>query len=143
MFPILLLFLWWRDWRSQPWRSLSDTGLVLVVATLVDLGHWGRNLAVSGTPLGPAQWIAGHSPVGDPIGMLFSRVLLLPFLLLRAIALHLATPWAPVDRAIQASVSAHGGQNTPGLGRFELAWGWNHEDLAGNPIHLPSSSESA
>ena len=136
MFPILLLFVWWRDWRSQPWRSLSDTGLVVVAATLVNLGHWGRNLAVSGTPLGPAQWIAGHSPVGDPAGMLFSRVLLLPFLLLRATALHLATPWASVNRAIQDSVSALGGQNTPGLGPFELAWGWNHEDLAGNPIHL-------
>lgn len=136
MFPILLLFLWWRDWRSQPWRSLSDTVLVLATAALVNLGHWGRNLAVGGTPLGPPLWIAGHSPIGDPAGTLYSKLLLLPFLLLRATALHLATPWATVNRAILDTVNAFGGQSIPGLEPLELVWGWNHEDLAGNPIHL-------
>ncbi|MCJ7512624.1 MAG: glycosyltransferase family 39 protein [Anaerolineales bacterium] len=136
LFPILLLFLWWRDWRNQTWRSLADTGLVWVSAIVVNLGHWGRNLAVSGTPLGPAQWIAGHTPVGDPASTLYSRVVVLPFLLLRATALHLATPWASVNQVIQDSVSALGGRNMPGMGPLVLAWGWNHEDLAGNPLHL-------
>jgi len=123
-----------RRWRAEPRRAVAEVASIAACVVVLNLGYWSRNLTASGTPLGPAQWVAGHSTA--TLASLKPRLVLYLPRLLRSLAPHLAGPWQPLNAAIDGAVKglyrAFGSEiNTP-----ILVWGWNHEDTAGNPLHL-------
>jgi hypothetical protein len=101
---------------------------------LLNLGQWSRNLAASGSPLGPSEWVGGLGTV--TLEGLKPRLALYLPRLLRSLAPHLAGPWQPLNAAIDGGVKsvyrAFGAEVNAAI----LVWGWNHEDTAGNPLHL-------
>jgi hypothetical protein len=111
--------------------TLRGGALAAAVAVILNMGFWTRNLVSFGAPLGPREWIAGHTHIlVDPrawlpeaskhIGLNFTSVL----------------PAAndAVGRAVGAVHSLFG-VGMQGFGAFPW-WNWNHEDLAPNPLHM-------
>jgi hypothetical protein len=49
-----------RPWRWTPRRAAGDLLWVAAIVFLLNAGHWSRNLAVAGTPLGPSDWVGSH-----------------------------------------------------------------------------------
>lgn len=132
--PFLVWFVATRSWKAKPRRALIEIVLVAGLAILPNLGHWERNLVAGGSPLGPREWVGAHSPL-DPAALKPRVALLLPRVM-RGLAQHFATPWPGVNAAIDSGVkqvfSAFGVVvNAP-----MVLWSWNHEDYAGNPLHL-------
>jgi hypothetical protein len=120
----------------KPLRYDVRVGIFIVSIVLaINAGHYYRNVAQFGTPLGPQYGVASldHSP-----GALFSSFL-------RNIASNLATPSFRLnDRLVQGVASLH---HLLGLDaddpnttfpetHFDLSNTITNEDLAPNPLHL-------
>jgi 4-amino-4-deoxy-L-arabinose transferase-like glycosyltransferase len=120
----------------KPLRYNVRVGIFIVPIVLaINAGHYYRNVAQFGTPLGPQYGLASldHSP-----GALFSSFL-------RNIASNLATPSVRLnDRLVHGVVSLHhllglnaDDPNTTFPGEhFDLSMDITHEDGAPNPLHL-------
>lgn len=130
--PFLVWFVATRSWKVRPRRALIDVVLVAGLATLPNLGHWGRNLAVAGSPLGPSEWVGAHGALSRAILVPSGTVLVSRPL--QGLVQHFATPWTRVNDTIAAALQTSFA--TPGVGFTSAVWGWNHEDLAGSPLHL-------
>lgn len=130
-YPLALPFLLDWTWRQlAPLRGsrLARIGVVAVVAGGLNLPQWGRNLGTYGHPLGPIAQVETLVALPRSPGAFLGRVL-------REAALHLATPSESLNRwlgELVANLAARLGDS----GDFHLLWLWNHEDFAGNPMHL-------
>src|SRR5262249_10818477 len=83
-------------------RALGSLGVALILAGAINAGHYARNLAWYGAPLGPGrdgpyQYTNEHH---GPLAVLSVAV--------RNLAVHAATPWPPVnERATSAIERLH------------------------------------
>ena len=123
-----------RPWRADPRRALVDVAWIAAAVVVLNLGHWSRNLAASGSPLGPADWVGAHGAL--TLDALKPRITAYLPRLLRALAPHLAGPWQPLNGAIDAGVKSVYRAFGIEVNAPIVVWAWNHEDNAGNPLHL-------
>jgi hypothetical protein len=128
-FPVVIWFLIIRL-RHFKFRSLILQGLLitLIVITL-NAGVWIRNIITYGGPIGPTDFISALSAKGYSPGTFFSS-------LTKNILTNFVTPFDSFNASL-----TNWYRNTflpidPYVGDFQLIWGWNHEDLAGNPLQF-------
>jgi hypothetical protein len=127
--PFLAWFFLMRLRGSKILSAVKEGLLIFGVAAFLNLGFWTRNIATYGGPLGSSVWLERHTTIQfGPASILSSWV--------RDIALNLPTPSEHVNKELIRFVeSLHEFLGTDPQG-FSLVWSWNHEDLAGNPLHL-------
>lgn len=130
-----LLFLEsWRAWKEGRAAGLRRMGIGVIVAVLMSVPFWARNLQTYGHPLG----LPGHYGQVPTVGAVTSNVL-------RNAALHAVVVPNPSPAAVEAAVRAI--HATLGLDpddprttypdtRFELVFRPTHEDYAGSGWHL-------
>jgi hypothetical protein len=104
-------------------------GIVVTAALLMNLGFWVRNINSYGNPLGASWWIQNRT--ADQLG-----VPALIAALMKNTLLNFATPYEHTNALITAYLQEALRRIGQGLNDFQLTWGWNHEDLAGNPLHF-------
>lgn len=121
--------------RQRPRRALARLGVVALAALALNAGHYGRNLALFGSPLGPRTERFTNAEVG--VGVVASNVV-------RNAAMHLGTALPDLNGWITRAVEATHG--AVGLDANDPATTWPgvtfrvtrslHEDRAVNPIHF-------
>jgi len=137
-FPFCMLFA--IGARRYRWKAVPALLLVALGAMAINAPHYARNERLSGYPLGPpSESFAGPYFNADFTwqGATSNTI--------RNVAMELATPWKEVNSRIeQAARWAHRWLNfnpdeprwTWAQHSFQLSWLWNHDDLAGSPIHV-------
>ncbi|MBN2556459.1 MAG: hypothetical protein JXA97_11015 [Anaerolineales bacterium] len=103
--------------------------LALLIVLALNAGYWIRNLVTFGGLFGPSDRIATHTDIRlwpwEWLGAI-----------IRQVGLNLATPSEGLNtqltRVINGVARALGERNS----NLTLVWSWNHEDWAGNPIHM-------
>ena len=110
-------------------RTFEAILLVGVIAILMNLGNWSRNIITFGTPLGPKAFVSKFtSNTYSPIQIMAG--------LSRNITQNFATPNEHMNNQISQTLISIFGEYDPASASFQLDWGWNHEDIAGNPLHI-------
>jgi len=132
--PVAVWFVVTRPWRSDARRILLQLALIGASVLVLNLGYWSRNLAAADTPLGPSDWVGGHGTT--TLASLKPKVALYPLRLLRGLAPHLAGPWPAWTEALDSGVKTAFAAFDVDVNAPIAVWAWNHEDLAGNPLHL-------
>lgn len=118
-----------RMWRSHgPSAAARSAGVVGLTAAALNAGYWGRNWITYGSPIGSVELVSGHTAVGSGAA--------LPFAWVAHLLTHFATPSEPLNRWIEAAFRAVIARLALPTADFRLTWSWNHEDLAGSPVHL-------
>jgi hypothetical protein len=110
-------------------HAFTSLILVGVFSILINLGFWTRNILSFGSPFGQQEFISGHLSHEFTPGVLITGVI-------RNISQNLVTPSDSVNAAIVSKLKIGLSSLDPAMQNFDLEWGWNHEDLAGNPLHL-------
>jgi len=127
--PILLL-LFLPRLRSRGIRKTLKEGIFLgALILLLNLGFWARNVASFGGPLGPSEAIDNHTELSIAPQVWISNIL-------RHVAVNFATPEEAINSRIASSIDALHDLLRVKVPDFELTWAWNHEDFAGNPLHI-------
>jgi hypothetical protein len=127
----------WGIWLGVHWVRQRQFGLLIkrgaliaIVVIVLNAGYWTRNIITYGGPLGPNQWISSMTSVNK--GGLKS----FPSNLVKDISLNFATPKSTVNDKLVNIIKATFAGSDPNVSNFQLVWRWNHEDIAGNPIHV-------
>lgn len=136
--PFLVLLAVSGGKANRPLR-LRQLTIVLGLAALLNLPIWWRNQTASGTPLGPPDLVALHGPTAGGGG----RLLQAPLRGLRMVLINFATPLPSVNERFTDPL-----RNTYTRLGLELeepivVFGWNHEDLAGSPLHVMAAGLAA
>lgn len=121
----------WRSWKT--WQTFVLTG---VLALSINIGHFVRNVDLSGNPFGAEQ--------GDPHPNQSFGVAVIVSNAIRGISVHIGTRSLQLNEVIgdgvQALHRAFGidlnDRRTTFSSDFYQNWFSHHEDRAGNPIHL-------
>lgn len=108
-------------------KILVEGALIAAVIITINAGYWFRNLQTYGTPLGSPEFVSAHTSAGaGPV-----KILRKP---LQNILMNFTTPYDSWNENLEGVVRSIFRVNTPGED-IEFLWAWNHEDLAGNPLH--------
>ncbi len=127
--PILLWFFLPRL-RSRGIRRTLQEGIFLgALILLLNLGFWASNVASFGGPLGPSEAIDNHTELSIAPQVWISNIL-------RHVAVNFATPEEAINSRIASTIDALHDLFGVRVADFELTWAWNHEDFAGNPLHI-------
>lgn len=126
--------------KSRRARGLALIMAVVMISFVINFGHYTRNYALYGNPIGPGQEGGSYRYANDTftIPSASSNVI-------RNIGLHIGTPFGQVNAVLESGIyGLHSivgiDPNDPrttwrGTG-FHVARASTHEDLAGNPLHL-------
>ena len=109
--------------------SIARGFLVAVPVIMINFGYWLRNTLTFGGPLGASEWI-------DSMTFLPRTVMAVTAAMARNTIMHFVTPNEDLNARIADAVRAALGSYDQTLVNLQLTWGWNHEDLAGNPLHV-------
>lgn len=127
-------FVAWYLWRVlRSGGALAGAKMLAVagmVAAALNSGFWARNWVTYGGPLGPMELVRAHTALGAPGTLRASWA--------AHLVSHFATPSEPLNRTIEAAFGRLCDVVRGDLPDFGLIWSWNHEDLAGSPLHLAS-----
>ena len=143
--PFLLWYLVAIMRKESPGRALRSAILVAAIAALLNIGYWGRNLATYGTPFGPSETIRravvilpepSLSEGAGPSGTEGSAGNSLIARTSTALARNFMTPHTGLNRAIASRISLLQGVIQATYEQEMTTAIWNHEDTAGNPLHL-------
>jgi hypothetical protein len=115
--------------QRKPVAFLKRSLVVVLVVFVLNVGYWMRNFITYGGPLGPAQWVSTMTSADKGLKPVASN-------LVKNIALNLATPSTSINNTIVGFIRSTFQAFDPDVVNFQLYWRWNHEDIAGNPIHL-------
>ncbi len=110
-------------------RGARVLGIIVAAVLLVNAGYWVRNWQVFGLPLGPRSWITSMSSTRPNLRRAATTLALNTML-------NFSTPVQAINTGMEAWATEHLPVDDEIAGGFDLYWGWNHEDLAGNPMHL-------
>ena len=103
--------------------------LIVTVVVLLNFGYWARNIITYGGPLGSQEWIALNTSVSHrPIPML-ARVV-------EYIAINFTPPDKTATNQMVLFVRTIFENIYPAIRDFNVISGWNHEDMAANPLHM-------
>ncbi|MBF8261731.1 MAG: uncharacterized protein HW376_1260, partial [candidate division NC10 bacterium] len=113
--------------------GLMFVGVVVVVGMAINLPHWYRTFQAFGSPLGPKEVVLDHLRLpargeDSVIGLVRAEF--------QMVGRNLMTPVPQINRGVSAFFEA-----VPGVFGSESAQDlyqalWNHEDTAGNPLHV-------
>lgn len=118
-----------KVWRSDRlWTAGKRLGGAMLVVVALNAGYWTRNWTTYRTPIGSVDLLRGHVAIGG------ANVLATN--LAAHLVSHFATPSEEVNRAVEAGFRQLSGIAGRRPFEFRLIWSWNHEDLAGSPLHL-------
>jgi hypothetical protein len=110
-------------------RTFEAILLVGVMAILMNLGAWSRNTITFGTPLGSRAFVSIFASQSyDPIQIVAG--------ISRNITQNFATPNEELNNQIRQVMKSIFGNYDPVSASFQMEWAWNHEDIAGNPLHI-------
>jgi hypothetical protein len=116
--------------RGYPVGKLVLGGLLAaLVIIVINAGFWLRNYATYGHPLGSPDYIGGKLEAGFSPGAPLADGI-------QHAAQNFATPSEPLNRQLEAIVQRVSSSLGSPAGDFQLVWAWNHEDLAGSPLHM-------
>ncbi len=118
-------------WLSQRKFVIFFKRAVLIVAVVIilNLGYWARNTITYGGPLGSQAWVSSNTSVSHrPIPALVRLV--------QNIAINFASPDKTAPSMMVLFVRTIFQHIYPAIGNFNAISGWNHEDVAGNPLHM-------
>jgi hypothetical protein len=130
--------------RKLGGRSLQIMLAIASIAVVINLGHYIRNFELFGSPLGPPSHISGLT-IGTVMTQGEFRPVLSSFAssLIRNTALEMATTSYYGNRMVEVVVEkveialrVNGGNGRFSLQPMNAVARPNHEDFAGNPIHL-------
>jgi hypothetical protein len=124
---IWLIAHWLR--QRKPVLFIKRGALIVTVVLILNLGYWVRNFITYGGPLGSSQWVSGMTSSDRGIIPLTAR-------LVENIALNFAPPDEPTTDWMLGAIRSAFQAVYPKINTFQLIWAWNHEDLAGNPLHM-------
>jgi hypothetical protein len=120
-----------RGARVRP--GLMFVGVVVVVGMAINLPHWYRTFQTFGSPFGPKDVVLDHLRLpargeDSVLGLVRAEF--------QMIGRNLITPVPQINRGVSAFFEA-----VPGVFGSESAQDldqalWNHEDTAGNPLHV-------
>ncbi len=136
--PFLVWF-FFSSPRHIRWKSTLAVGCV---AMCLNLGHYWRNLDLYGIPLGPRH--GGRVAVSSYVNDAFTASALTSNVV-RNIALHIGTPFTTLNSATESAIrelhsilgiDADDPRTTWAGMKFRMRIMSNHEDRAGNPLHL-------
>lgn len=127
----ILLFIGWfiRSLRRNPKSALARAGVILLIAGALNLGYWVRNTSSFGGPLGPIGWVNTMTTESSGINSLASAAS-------RNFLMNFVTPYEGINDRMVKGLQKAFLKSDPSLADFYFIWGWNHEDLAGNPLHM-------
>ncbi|OGO62139.1 MAG: hypothetical protein A2030_04045, partial [Chloroflexi bacterium RBG_19FT_COMBO_50_10] len=116
--------------KRKPLLFLKRSLLVVLVVIFLNAGYWMRNFITYGGPFGSATWVSSMTSA--------EKGVLKPLAsnLVKNIALNLATPSDKLNDTIVNYIKSNFQASDPDVVSFQLYWRWNHEDIAGNPLHL-------
>jgi hypothetical protein len=131
-YPYAVPFLIWLflHWLHQgKWNLiLKRSILIIAIVLILNLGFWARNITTFGGPLGPSGWV-DEKTTGGGVMSLAAR-------LVENITFNFAPPDQPTTQWMQSAIRSIFLNADPSVKDFQLIWRWNHEDYAGNPLHL-------
>jgi 4-amino-4-deoxy-L-arabinose transferase-like glycosyltransferase len=115
--------------KSKILKTITSLLIIGFFAVLLNLGVWSRNVMTFGTPLGPKAFVSNFAAQSfGPIQILSG--------VSRNLAQNFSTPDEELNHQIVTKLKNALGRFDPAMESFDIEWGWNHEDLAGNPLHL-------
>jgi hypothetical protein len=110
-------------------RALRSLLLIAGVVLVLNLGFWLRNTLTFGGPLGSGAYVGRMASVSVSPGFIAASVV-------RNVFMNFVTPSEQVNAEMHSRLTSIFGRWDPNLQGFQFTWGWNHEDLAANPIHF-------
>ncbi len=137
-----LLWLVLSRLRTVRWESWKAPLVIIVVALSLNVGHYERNKDLYGSALGPgSEWVSGEQKYANGVFTIPSLI----SNMLRNLGLHLGTPFRRINAATERGIRLL--HRPLGLNVSDPRTSWiglefhipimsNHEDRAGNPIHL-------
>ena len=131
-YPYAVPFMLWLvlHWLHQgKWRLILMRSILIVAIVLIlNLGYWARNIKTFGGPLGSSDWVS-YKTSGGGLKSLAAR-------LVENLAFNFAPPDQPSTEWMLAAIRSVFLNADPSVKDFQLIWRWNHEDYAGNPLHM-------
>ncbi len=116
--------------RDGGWRATATRGLLIATPVLIlNLAYWTRNTLTFGGPLGSSAWV-------DSMSFRARTPLAVAAAMVRNTAMHFVSPYEELNAGIAQILRTALGAYDQYLADLQLTWGWNHEDLAANPLHL-------
>lgn len=108
-------------------KILLEGMLIAAVIFLINAGFWIRNLQTYGTPLGSTEFVTAHATSGSgAVDVLRKPV--------QNYLMNFTTPYESWNNGLAKIMHFVFQLNKKGS-EIEFLWAWNHEDLAGNPLH--------
>lgn len=115
--------------RLKWWRTIKLFLLTAGVVLVLNAGYWARNWLTFGGPLGYGAYVGRMASLSVHPGFIAASVA-------RNVAMNFVTPSESVNESMHTWLVDVFGKYDPNLAGFQFTWGWNHEDLAANPLHF-------
>ncbi len=129
LFPLALWFLIRQIRRKKARPFLLQSLFISLVILVLNLGYWSRNIITYGGPLGSRGWVnAMTSSLNHPTSWATN--------LTKYVLMNFVGPSETINGAIVQGYRALFAKIDSQAHSFQLIWGWNHEDLAGSPLHM-------
>ena len=130
--PFVLWMVVSRPWRGKTWGTLRDLAVVVGLAAVLNAGHLARNLAFGWTPVGPVEQL----PFQEYRGSIGSAAATLGLRVFQTGWLHFATPSPELNERMVETLARVQSALSVEAERPILTWDWNHEEVAGSPLHF-------
>ncbi len=116
--------------RVTPIKKVITNVLIIgAVVVVINAGYWSRNILTFGTPLGSREFLSNHTANKYSLDRVLGTVSL-------GIMQNFATPDEGLNELITSNMKTIFGSLDQNAHQFSLIWAWNHEDFAGNPVHI-------
>lgn len=144
-FPFLL-WLFVPIMRRKRWKHTIVFGVgAAIIAISLNAGYWTRNIIAFGGPFGPKSWASSNSNKVHTPGLITSNII-------RNLSANIGTPIPRVNKCLEEGIirlheligeDPNDPRMTSPGSTFRIIRTSNHEDSAGNPIHLLLAAISA
>lgn len=131
-FPLIIWYLVGQYKRGGVSQAIRGVLPVAFLAAVINLGYWGRNISAFGRIFGPSDVVNTSTILGDPTNSIQGY----PIAIIRAVLVNFVSPWEELNSHLESLFDAGASFFSAELLSFPLTWAWNHEDLAGNPVHI-------
>lgn len=128
-FPLLLWYFVPRLFQRGLQRTFIEVAGFAGLAFIPNSGFWIRNMLTYGSPLGP-DWL-----VTSTIKFHWNPLMWITALI-RQLAINFTSTIPKLNSTIISFVGTVQDLLGDNFENFQLVPGWNHEDLAGNPLHM-------